>query len=716
MNTDDDILAAAREGFLEEARDTLVQFEQALLAVEDDPADAEALNSAFRAAHTLKGGAGLFGYDAVVLFTHEVESVLDLMREGRLPLTPEGMALLLQSRDQMDRLVAEVGSSQPDPDTAELSQALGRQLRALMGDKAAAAPVAMAAVAEAAGGVRHWHLSIEMGADALRNGLDPLSFIRYLDTLGDVAAVHTPTHRVPPLAALDAEGCSLGFEIRLATAAGRAAIEDVFSFLVDDCDLAVLEPDAGPEAWAALLERRAPDAAARAALLKAWQDMGVPFDPNAVDTVDDADAAVAPMPGSPAAPDRRKGKPERRAGGDDTRFIRVRADKLDQLIDLIGELVIASSGAQMVAQAESSPRFSEAALRIHDLVQAARDGALGLRMVPIGETFSRFQRIVRDVSKQLGKDVDLHITGGDTELDKSMVEVIADPLMHLVRNSLDHGLETPDKRHDAGKASTGQLALHAYHESGSVVIEVSDDGRGLDRERILAKAIERGLLDAEAAAALPDAEVWLLIFAPGFSTAAAVTDLSGRGVGMDVVKRNIEALRGQIQLTSTPGRGMTTQIRLPLTLAMIDGFLTLVGGVHYVLPLAVVHECIDLPAECRADGSRTCGTFDLRGEVLPWLDLAHFYGVQPQPGANGRRSLIVVRDGAARLGLVVDRLLGEHQTVIKPLAGIFRPLKALAGSTILGSGDVALVLDLQGLLAAAMKPAARPAARPLAGQ
>ncbi|MBL8343620.1 MAG: chemotaxis protein CheW, partial [Rubrivivax sp.] len=324
----------------------------------------------------------------------------------------------------------------------------------------------------------------------------------------------------------------------------------------------------------------------------------------------------------------------------------------------------------------------------------------------------------RDVSKQLGKEVELVISGGDTELDKSMVDVIADPLTHLVRNSLDHGIERPDERAAAGKAAKGKLALHAYHEAGAIVIEVSDDGRGLAREKILDKAIERGLVAAEAQ--LSDAEVWQLIFAPGFSTAEQVTNVSGRGVGMDVVKRNIESLRGQISMASQPGRGTTMQLRLPLTLAIIDGFLTQVGRVHYVIPLAVVAECIDLPAACRtaADGGGPpmAGTFDLRGDVLPWLDLAQWYGhADGEQPRGGRRSLVIVRSGPQRVGLVVDRLLGEHQTVIKPLAGIFAPLKALAGSTILGSGDVALVLDMPGLVAAAVQ-ATRQSRLPAAGR
>jgi two-component system chemotaxis sensor kinase CheA len=504
-----------------------------------------------------------------------------------------------------------------------------------------------------------------------------------------VAAVHTLAEAVPALTELDAEDCHLGFEIRLLTKAGREAIEQVFEFAVDDCRIEILEPGAAHARFETLLDERSDgDADARTRLLAVWQAQGAWNPP----PIPDPESA-------PAAPvlEQRVATRDRRT--EEARYVKVRADKLDHLIDLIGELVIAGSGAQMVADTEGSPAFLEATQRVADLVQATRDGALALRMVPVGETFARFQRVVRDTAKQLGKDIELVVTGGDTELDKSMVERIGDPLMHLVRNSLDHGIETGEERLRAGKPATGRLALHAYHEAGSIVIEVSDDGRGLDRDRILAKARERGLL--EVGNEPSDTEVWQLIFAPGFSTKDAVTDLSGRGVGMDVVKRNIESLRGHISLATTHGRGTTTQIRLPLTLAMIDGFLARVGSVHYVLPLAVVSECIDVPPECRASGGATTGTFDLRGEVLAWLDLAPFYGVVPAEGA--RRSLIVVRDGSTRIGLVVDRLLGEHQTVIKPLAPMFRPLQALAGSTILGSGDVALVLDIQGLVAAAAR-------------
>ncbi len=715
MNRDDDaeILAAARAGFLDEANDMLAQFEQALLVMETAPDDAENLNAAFRAAHTIKGTAGMFGCEAVVTFTHEVETLLEQLRSGRLAITDDIAAALLEGRDQMEVLIGEVRSGQSSPQVKARSDSLGQVLRQLYGGSPAAAPnpaskaaPTTAATPSSAGA---WHLSLRFGADALRSGMDPLAFLRYLSTLGEVAHRQTLIEDVPPLEQLDPEGCCLGIELRLFSQESRKTIEDVFEFAQEVASIEILEPDAQAADYEALLERRCgDDPAARSRLTWIWLSQGVDL-PLRDDTATPAagtqpgagTAGSNPVPAaqvSTGAPKiERRNHPRERRAAEETRFVKVRADKLDHLIDLIGELVIAGSGAQMVANHEGSPAFLEATQRVADLVQATRDGALALRMVPVGETFARFQRVVRDTSKSLAKEIEFTVTGGDTELDKSMVEVLADPLMHLVRNSLDHGIETPAEREANGKQRLGHLGLNAYHEAGSIVIEVSDDGRGLRRERILAKAIERGLVSADAQ--LSDAEVWQLIFAPGFSTADQVTDLSGRGVGMDVVKRNIESLRGQISLVSSEGRGTTTQIRLPLTLAMIDGFLTMVGGVYYVLPLAVVAECIDVPSECREAPERTCGTFDLRGEVLPYLDLARFYGVDSSD--NRRRSLIVVRDGSVRIGLVVDRLLGEHQTVIKPLAGIFKHLKALAGSTILGSGDVALVLDMQGVVAAA---------------
>jgi two-component system chemotaxis sensor kinase CheA len=377
----------------------------------------------------------------------------------------------------------------------------------------------------------------------------------------------------------------------------------------------------------------------------------------------------------------------------EARYIRVHADKLDELINLVGELVIAGAGAGLLAQRQGNGAMQEATALMSRLVDEIRDGALRLRMVPIGETFSRFQRVVRDVSKDLGKDIELVITGAETELDKSVVEKIGDPLTHLVRNSMDHGIESAEARAARGKPVKGRLRLNAYHDSGSIVIEVGDDGGGLNKDRILEKAIERGIVGPNQN--LSDREIYNLIFEAGFSTADAVSNLSGRGVGMDVVRRNIEALRGMVELDSTPGEGTTVRIRLPLTLAIIDGFLVGVGDSAYVVPLEMVLECVELSdADRRALTQRAY--INLRGEVLPFVRLHDHFEVAGK--GSRRENIVVVQYGGRKAGLVVDQLMGEFQTVIKPLGKMFTRVKGISGSTILGTGEVALILDVQALI------------------
>jgi two-component system chemotaxis sensor kinase CheA len=424
MSTLDDaeIIAAARAGFLDEAIDMLHQFEAALLVMESTPEDADNLNAAFRAAHTIKGTAGLFGCDAVVSFTHEVETLLEGLRSGQLQVSEPIAAALLQGRDQMQALIDEVRTGDADPAVAARSVALGAELRALhgVGAVAVAAPVAVIGPAasgrEAAGA---WHLSLRFGADALRNGLDPLAFLRYLGQVGQVQSCHTLADAIPALERLDPEACCLGFEIRLHTERPRSDIEDVFEFALDDCSVRILPPDAAGPAFVELLaDRCADDEDARAELLSVWMAQGVSMDAPAAGTLRRRSARRPRLRRPHPSPERRQAGTDRRSGGRDrrgpeeTRFVKVRADKLDHLIDLIGELVIAGSGAQMVANLEGSSAFLEATQRVSDLVQATRDGALALRMVPVGETFSRFQRVVRDTSKQLGKEIELVVTGG----------------------------------------------------------------------------------------------------------------------------------------------------------------------------------------------------------------------------------------------------------------------------------------------------------------
>jgi len=377
----------------------------------------------------------------------------------------------------------------------------------------------------------------------------------------------------------------------------------------------------------------------------------------------------------------------------ESRFVRVHAEKLDELINLVGELVIAAAGTSLLANASQDDVLQESLSSVSALVEAIRDGALRLRMVPIGDTFNRFQRVVHDVSHELNKTIELQISGGDTELDKSVVEKIGDPLMHLLRNAMDHGIEPPATRLAAGKPAAGLLKLNAYHDSGSIVIEIADDGGGLNKERIVQKARERGLITGDAQ--LSEQEIFNLIFEPGFSTAAAVTNLSGRGVGMDVVKRNITALRGSVELNSVSGQGTTVRIRLPLTLAIIDGFLVGVGQASYVVPLDMVQECIEL-TEADQNGTRLSKYINLRGEVLPLVFLREHFATAANSGR--RQNVVVVKTATQKAGLVVDELQGEFQTVIKPLGKLFSKLQSISGSTILGSGEVALILDVPALI------------------
>jgi two-component system, chemotaxis family, sensor kinase CheA len=721
------ILDQAAGTFFAEAKEMLAQMEDCLLRLEADPGDRETLDSLFRSAHTIKGSAGLFGFDRVVSFTHEVETVLDQVRDGTVGLSAPMVALLLRCADMIGVLIGQVESPSADvgvvaPREAEALALVG-ELKAARGDAGTPAPAAHAPVgagtmdagapgdapADPASGA--WHVSVRFSQDVFRNGMDPLAFIRYLGTLGDIEHVATVDDAIPQQPEFDAESCYLGFEIRLATAASRSAIEEAFSFVRDDCELRLVPPGSRIDAYLALIDAL-PEAHDRlgeilvacGAVTRAELDRAL-----AVQSQAAANAiAVEPIgtllvrdTGVPervveAAAGRQVKARETRA--EESRLLRISADKLDGLINLVGELVIAGAGANLLAQRAKDRPLTEATQTVLRLVEDIRNSALQLRMVQIGETFTRFRRVVHDVSQSLGKHIELSISGADTELDKSVVERIGDPLMHLVRNALDHGIELPEDRLAAGKPATATVSLNAFHDSGSIVIEVSDDGRGLDRDRILRKAMERGLV--EAGAPLTDAEVMNLVFEAGFSTAEQVTDLSGRGVGMDVVRRNIEALRGSVSLSSRIGEGTRVTIRLPLTLAIIDGFLVDVAGGSYVLPLDLVRECVDLRPDCAERlGDEAVGCIDLHGEVLPVVHLAAWFG---RPTArSSRRSVVVVRFGEQRAGLVVDRLLGEFQTVIKPLGKLFAQLKGIGGSTILGSGEVALILDVPSLVASA---------------
>lgn len=531
-------LDQAQQTFIVEARELLQAMEQSLLQLENEPDDQDAIGAIFRAAHTIKGSAGLFGLAPIVGFTHIVEDVLDRLRDGDIAVDADLIALLLKCGDHMLELIDVVASRGEALTPAALQR--GEALREALGVyHPLHATTADAVTAKAADGESAevlWHISLRFGADVYRNGMDPLSFLRYLQTLGQMVQVDTLTDSIPALESFDPESCYLGFEIDLRSTASHATLNEVFDFVRDECEVQITAVDEAP-----------------INLASTGTELVTQAEPT--------HRSTAPQRVATAS----EAKPR------DGNYVRVNADKLDELINLVGELVIASAGASLLARSCNHDPLHEATSTVSGLVEEILDGALHLRMIPIGDTFNRFRRVVRDVSQELGKDIDLLISGAETELDKTVVEKIGDPLMHLLRNAMDHGIESAEARRAAGKSSKGHLSLNAYHDSGSIVIEIADDGAGLNRERILEKAQERGLVAS--GAVLSDQEIYNLIFEAGFSTAEAVTNLSGRGVGMDVVKRNITLLRGTVDLDSRPGQGTVVRIRLPLTLAIINGFL-----------------------------------------------------------------------------------------------------------------------------------------------
>ncbi|MBI1174652.1 MAG: chemotaxis protein CheA [Sideroxydans sp.] len=712
----------ALQTFFEECRELLQQMEDILLQLERVPDDPEAVNAMFRAAHTIKGSAGLFGLDDIVAFTHTVENLLDMVRDGKVGITSALVAELLLCRDHIGDLVEHAASGgEINAEFRNQGDMLSARLREFMGEAPELGnpqvPAERATMVEASGGGKvdgdTWHISLRFGKDVLRNGMDPLSFIRYLATLGEVVSIHTLVDAMPDGDSMDPESCYLGFEIDLRSDADKKTIEDVFEFVRDDCQLHILPPRSKISEFMDLI-RRLPeeDAMLGEILVKSGaitqkeleEGLSAQWDVDAPLGEILVEKETVQQPVVEAALEKQKQIKESRV--QEAKFVRVHADKLDSLINMVGELVIAGASAGLLAQRSKDGPLQEATSIVSSLVEEIRDGALKLRMVEIGETFSRFQRVVRDVSKELGKNIGLEISGAETELDKTVVEKIGDPLMHLVRNSMDHGIESRELRLQRGKSECGQLRLNAYHDSGSIVIEVGDDGGGLNREKILNKAIERGLI--QSGQGMSDSDVFKLIFEPGFSTADQVTNLSGRGVGMDVVKRNIEALRGTVEIDSAEGKGTTTRIRLPLTLAIIDGFLVGVGESFFVVPLDMVQECVELSEEDRRNGKEH-GFLNLRGEVLPYVRLCEQFEIS---GAGSRReSVVVVQYGNQKAGMVVDDLLGEFQTVIKPMGQVFRNLKGISGSTILGSGEVALILDVQALVQVAASNEAKSLAR-----
>ncbi len=679
--------------FLQEAQDLLEQLEHALLDLADQAACGHASNtdlidSAFRALHTIKGSGAMFGFEAVAGFTHHVETAFDRVRQGRLVADARMIALALSAKDHIRKMI-----DAPGPEDSALAAPILAGLSALLSD--AAPPVKPdAAPSQGTGGQagQGWRIVMRLARDVMQHGTNPLLLIDDLRGLGP-AHVLPNCAELPSLEELDPTGCYVSWTVELRADCARMAVEDIFLFVIDEMQLQITPLDATDEP---------PLSAPLPALpLPALPLSPIPLPPI---PLSGAPPEAAAPPAAPAAqPERRQGAgredraPEGAARAEPQRrladSLRVPAERLDDLMDRVGELVIAQSRLSQVAHASSDSQVKSIAEDIERLALELRDSTMGVRTVPIGSLFGRFRRLVHDLSAQLGKEIALVTHGEETELDKTVVEKLNDPLIHLLRNAIDHGLEDPAGRQAAGKPQAGRITLTARHAGAEVLISIADDGRGLDRARIRARAEENGLL--QPGSALDDAELFQVIFAPGFSTAREITSLSGRGVGMDVVKQAIEALRGKIEIASRPGQGTELILRLPLTLAIIDGLLVRIGTARYVLPLSSVEECVELPAEQAARA--LCQSFlSIRGQLVPFLRLRDVFACNVP--ADPFQKVVVVSWGKSRVGLVVDQVIGNHQTVIKSLSVLHASAKMFSGATILGDGTVALILDVAHLV------------------
>jgi len=649
-----------KQAFQEEARELLAELESALLELDQKRDDPEVVGRAFRALHTIKGSGAMFGFDDVAGFVHNLETAFDRLRNGELAATADLINLTLAAGDQIKCMLDQAdGRATVDQGRSASILAELRQLTGSPDPRPEIVPVEAAAPEVTAGGpAQEWRIRFRPGPDLLLHGTNPLLLLRELRELGQLR-IQLDTAAIPPFGELDAERCYLAWDMVLATESAAEAIRDVFIFVEDECEL--------------LVERVPDQAAETPAAAEA---------PAAAETP----AAAAPLP-RPGVPEGRSGVVSATAPGAAS-SIRVAADKLDQLVNLVGELVTVQARLSEVAGRRDDADILDISEAVDRLTAALRETSMSIRMLPLKSTFDRFRRLVHDLGIELHKEVDLTLEGADTELDKTVIDQLNDPLVHLIRNSMDHGIETPEARREAGKRPTGTIHLSARHSGANVLIQVSDDGRGLDAEAIRARAIERGLIDG--AARLSEAEIFSLVMTPGFSMAREVTSLSGRGVGMDVVRRSIEGLRGSIDIASKPGAGLTVTLRLPLTLAIIDGLLVRVGDTHFVLPLANSLECVELTRQdiLDAHGKHLA---NVRGELIPYIRLSEYF--QMETARPEREQIMVVETELGRYGFVVDQVLGDHQTVIKNLGRLYRNVQVVSGATILGNGTVALIVD-----------------------
>ncbi|HZU28613.1 MAG TPA: chemotaxis protein CheA [Bryobacteraceae bacterium] len=680
---DESALERYRTAFAEEAHELLGELERSLLELEKTPDDPEPIGRAFRALHTIKGSGAMFGFDAIASFCHEVETIFDEVRAGRIAVTPALIGAALAAKDHIQSLLAVSGAG--DAASLEAGQQILDRLRRATSAPLQAAPVEPAEGEGSDGILANYRVRFDPHPDIFLSGTNPIPLLQELRALGECSVV-AHLERTPTLDRFNCEECYSHWDAVLTTSAGENAVRDLFIFVEDRADLTIdrIDDTQGERRRLGEILVERGDISAKAV------EECLATRPLAGELL--VQAGLVPQDRVTAAVLEQQHLDTVRAkqGRSETAStLRVPAARLDSMVDTVGELVTVQARLSSYALASGDSEINFIAEEVERLTEMLRESAMSLRMLPIGDTFSRFRRLVRDLSSELGKKVELSTDGNDTELDKTVIEQLSDPLVHLIRNALDHGIETPEQRLAAGKPEIGRVHLSACHAGGFVLIRISDDGAGMNRDAIRARAIERGLIRPDAA--LSDEAIFALTLQPGFSTAARVTGVSGRGVGMDVVQRGVDLLRGTLSISSQPGAGTTVTLRIPLTLAIIDGLLIEAGGAFFVVPLSNISECVELVRDRAVSGGRP-SLVNVRGELIPCIALRERFDIAGEP--PNIEQVIVAETREGRFGLVVDRVIGDHHTVIKKLGHLYRRVEEVSGATILGDGTVALILDI----------------------
>lgn len=676
--------------FREESYELLSQLEQLLLDLESSPEDKEIISAVFRVMHTIKGSAAMFGFEQISSLAHEVEFVLDSLREGKISVSKELIDLTLAARDLL-RALLDTGEQNAKEFSRDV-ESLVEKSRLLLPSKE---PTEKKEVKQeekrtASDSENTYRIRFTPHSEIFLQGTRPLLLLKELTDSGEYSCIGF-TEKIPPLSELDPEKCYVSWEIILTTGLDSNAVHDIFIFVESNSTVKIatitdfsnlLSNIEDKRLGEILIDKGVIKKETLESALKEQKKIGEVLLEGKLVTSQELKAALEEQQHA------RKLK-EKRENLISASSIRVNSEKLDDLVDLVGELVTIQARLSQTSLTLGDSALTSLSEQIESLTAELRDISMGMRMLPIGSTFNKFNRLVRDLSAGLGKEVVMITEGAETELDKTVIERLNDPLVHLIRNCIDHGLEMPEERAKAGKPKKGTVTLSAVHSGGTVHITIADDGAGLDVNRIKEKALSKGLISAEDN--LTDSQIHQLIFAPGFSTAVNVTSVSGRGVGMDVVKKEIEALRGSVNVSSKSGAGTKVTLSLPLTLAIIEGLLTKIGEDHYVIPLSSVEECVELiESEDKKDVGKSI--INVRGQALPFVRVKNIFGIKtPAPPIE---QIVIVRTRDQRIGIVVDQVIGDYQTVIKSLGSFYKEAEGISGATILGDGSVALILDI----------------------